>query len=317
MADLGRLNQLPVLYSTPHGIYLGGGDHGEILLPTRYVPRGTQIDDVLEVFIYRDSEDRVIATTETPLVMVGESAPLKVVSVNRNVGAFLDWGLPKDLLLPFRQQAEPVYPGDTVIAYAMVDAKTDRIIATTKINKHLNKPQAVNFKPGQQVALVILAETPLGFNAIVEGTHQGLLYHSNVRATLEVGQKLKGFVTAIRPGGKLDLSLDARGYQRVAPLTDQILSALQAHGGTLPFDDDSSPEAIRQNFDSSKKAFKQALGALFRQRRIRFTNPGIAAVDIREQGGEEWAPGYTGDGGGGAAWGSGYAADGGDGGDGE
>ncbi|MBB5038864.1 CvfB family protein [Prosthecobacter dejongeii] len=290
MADLGRLNQLPVLYSTPQGIYLGGGDHGEILLPNRYVPRGTQIDDVLEVFIYRDSEDRLVATTERPLVMVGESAPLRVVSVNRNVGAFLDWGLPKDLLLPFRQQAEQVFVGDTVIAHVMVDAKTDRIIATTKINKHLNKAQPIGFKPGQQVALVILGETPLGYNAIVEGTHQGLLYHSNVGATLEVGQKLKGFVTAIRPGGKLDLSLDARGYQRVAPLTDQILQALQAKGGQLSFDDDSSPEAIRQNFDCSKKAFKQALGALFRQRRIRFTNPGIAAVDIRESTGQEWRP---------------------------
>jgi predicted RNA-binding protein (virulence factor B family) len=291
MADLGRLNQLPVLYSTPHGIYLGGGDHGEILLPNRYVPRGTQIDDVLEVFVYRDSEDRVIATTETPLVMVGESAPLKVVSVNRNVGAFLDWGLPKDLLLPFRQQAEPVYPGETVIAHAMVDAKTDRIIATTKLNKHLNKQQPVGFKPGQQVALVILAETPLGYNAVVEGTHQGLLYHSNVGAKLEVGQKLKGFISAVRPGGKLDLTLDAKGYKRVAPLTDQILGVLQAQGGALAFDDDSSPEDIRRNFDCSKKAFKQALGALFRQRRIRFTHPGIALVDIRENTGAEWRPG--------------------------
>jgi len=295
MADLGRLNQLTVLYSTPQGIYLGGGDHGEILLPTRYIPRGTQLDDVLEVFVYRDSEDRVIATTERPLVMVGESAPLKVVSVNRRVGAFLDWGLPKDLLLPFRQQAEPVFAGDTVIVHVMVDEKTDRIIATTKINKHLGK-QTAFFKPGQQVALVILAETPLGYNAIVEGTHQGLLYHSNVGAKLEVGQKLKGFVTAIRPGGKLDLSLDAKGYQRVAPLTDQILTALQANGGSLDFDDDSSPESIRQNFDCSKKAFKQALGALFRQRRLRFTNPGIAYVDIRESTGQEWRPGETNDG---------------------
>jgi len=293
MAELGRLNQLQVLYSTPQGIYLGGGDHGEILLPNRYVPRGTQIDDVLEVFVYRDSEDRLIATTEKPLVMVGESAPLRVVSVNRNVGAFLDWGLPKDLLLPFRQQAEQVFVGDTVIAHVMVDEKTDRIIATTKLNKHLNKQhqQPVSFKPGQQVALVILAETPLGYNAIVEGTHQGLLYHSNVGATLQVGQKLKGFVTAIRPGGKLDLSLDARGYQRVAPLTDQIIEALQAHGGRLSFDDDSSPEEIRKNFDSSKKAFKQALGSLFRQRRILFTNPGISLVDIREPTGTEWRPG--------------------------
>lgn len=290
MADLGRLNQLTVLYSTPQGIYLGGGDHGEILLPNRYVPRGTQLDDVLEVFVYRDSEDRLVATTDKPFVMVGESGPMKVVSVNRNVGAFLDWGLPKDLLLPFRQQAEQVYVGDTVIAHVMVDEKTDRIIATTKLNKHISKQPAA-FRPGQPVALVILAETPLGYNALVEGTHQGLLYHSNVGASLQIGQKLKGFVSAVRPGGKLDLSLDARGYQRVASLTDQILQALQANDGHLPFDDDSSPEEIRKNFDCSKKAFKQALGALFRQRHIRFTPPGITIVDIRENTGTEWRPG--------------------------
>ncbi len=290
MASLGKLNSLKVLYSTPQGIYLDGGDHGEILLPNRYVPRGTRLDEMLEVFIYRDSEDRIIATTERPLAMVGESAAFRVVSVNRNVGAFLDWGLPKDLLLPFRQQAEQVYVGDTVVAHVMVDEKTDRIIATTKLNKRLGT-EPVRFKPGQQVALVILGETPLGYNAVVEGTHQGLLYHSNVGATLEVGQQLKGYVTAIRPGGKIDLSLDAKGYQRVAPLTELIVNALTAKGGTLAFDDDSTPEVIRQHFDCSKKAFKQALGALFRQRRIRFTNPGIALVDIREPTGTEWEPG--------------------------
>lgn len=289
MADLGKLNQLPVLYSTPQGVYLGGGDHGEILLPTRYIPRGTQIDDLLEVFVYRDSEDRLIATTERPFAMVGEFAPLKVVSVNRNVGAFLNWGLPKDLLLPFREQAEQVYGGDTVLVYILVDEKTDRIIATTKLNKHLSKLPP-RYKTGQQVNLIILGETPLGYNAIVEGAHQGLLYHTNIGARLHDGQQLKGFISSVRPGGKIDLSLDATGYQRVAPLTEQILNAIQANGGALAFDDDSSPEAIRQAFDCSKKAFKQALGSLFRQRRIRFTLPGIAMVDVREGAGPEWSP---------------------------
>ncbi|HEY1082542.1 MAG TPA: S1-like domain-containing RNA-binding protein [Prosthecobacter sp.] len=292
MAELGKLNHLTVLYSTPQGIYLGGGDHGEILLPNRYVPRGTQLDDVLEVFVYRDSEDRLIATTEKPFLMVGESGPLKVVSVNRNVGAFLDWGLPKDLLLPFRQQAEQVFVGDTVIAHVMVDDRTDRIIATTKLNKHISK-QVAGFKPGQQVSLVILAETPLGYNALVEGTHQGLLYHSQIGARLQIGQQLKGFVSGLRPGGKLDLTLDAQGYKRVAPLTDQIFQALKAKGGALPYDDESSPEEIRRQFDCSKKAFKQALGALFRQRRIRFTNPGIAVAEVPGTSANDWSPGQS------------------------
>jgi predicted RNA-binding protein (virulence factor B family) len=180
--------------------------------------------------------------------------------------------------------------GDTVIAHAMVDEKTDRIIATTKLNKRLNQQPAA-FRPGQPVALVIRAETPLGYNAIVEGTHQGLLYHTNVGAPLQIGQKLKGYVTAVRAGGKLDLSLDARGYQRVAPLTEQILAALKARGGQMPYDDDSAPEVIRQQFECSKKAFKQALGALFRQRKIRFTHPGIAESDLRDGSGEVWQPG--------------------------
>jgi len=291
MASLGKLNALTVLYSTPQGIYLDGGEHGEILLPNRYVPSGTKLDEKLEVFIYRDSEDRIIATTERPLAMVGGFATLEVVSVNRNVGAFLNWGLPKDLLLPFREQAEPVRVRDRVVAYVMVDEKTDRIIATTKLNKHLSRQQPP-FKKAQAVNLLITHRTPLGYNAIIEGTHIGLLYHTNVGAPLQAGQQLKGFVAAIHPGGKIDLSLDASGYQRVAPLTDRILQALRAGGGRLDFDDDSPPEAIRLRFDTSKKAFKQALGALFRQRRIRFTHPaGIEAVDIREPVSGDWQPG--------------------------
>lgn len=289
MAELGRLNQLPVLRSTPQGIYLGAGDDGEILLPNRYVPSGTQLDDLLEVFVYCDSEDRFIATTEKPFAMVGEFAALKVVSLNRNIGAFLDWGLPKDLLLPFREQADRIFAGDTVLVYVMVDERTRRIIATTKLNKHLSKLPP-KYKIGQSVNLVIVNETPLGYNAIVENTHQGLLYRSQIGAKLQPGQALKGFVTGLRPGGKIDLSLDAAGYQRVAPLTEQIVDALKSAQGRLHFDDDSSPEAIREAFGCSKKAFKQALGALFKQRRVEFTQPGIALVDLREGGGPEWHP---------------------------
>lgn len=289
MAQIGKRNSLTVLHSTPHGIYLDGGDHGEILLPNRYIPKGTSIGDALDVFIYRDSEDRLVATTEHPLATVGEFATLEVVSVNRNIGAFLNWGLLKDLLLPFREQADQVFVGDKVVAYIMLDEKTDRIIATTRLNRHLSR-QRPPFKPAQQVSLLITARTPLGYNAIVEGSHVGLLYHSNIGAPLQIGQKLNGFVSAIHPSGKIDLSLDASGYQRVASLTDRILEALKNSGGKLAFDDDSPPEIIRSTFEASKKAFKQALGALYRQRRIRFTNPGIEALDIRESKEGDWKP---------------------------
>lgn len=289
MAQIGKRNSLIVLHSTPHGIYLDGGEHGEILMPNRYIPKGTSLGDALEVFVYRDSEDRLIATTEQPLAMVGEFATLEVVSVNRNIGAFLNWGLLKDLLLPFREQADQVWVGDQVVAYVMLDPKTDRIIATTRLNRHLSRERPP-FKPAQPVALLITARTPLGYNAIVEGTHLGLLYHTNVGSPLHLGQKLNGFVSMVHPSGKIDLSLDASGYQRVASLTDRILEALKNNGGRLEFDDDSPPEAIRNHFEASKKAFKQALGALYRQRRIEFTRPGIALLDIREAKPGDWKP---------------------------
>lgn len=289
MAQIGKHNSLIVLHSTPQGVYLDGGEHGEILLPNRYIPKGTSLGDALDVFVYRDSEDRLVATTETPLATVGQFATLEVVSVNRNIGAFLHWGLAKDLLLPFREQADPVRPGDKVVAYVMLDEKTDRIIATTRLNRHLSKERP-RYKPGQPVSLLIAARTPLGYNAIIEGAHLGLLYHANVGAPLQPGQKVKGFIGDIHPGGKIDLSLDASGYQRVASLTDRILEALKANGGQLSVDDDTPPERIRSQFDSSKKAFKQALGALYRQRRIEFTHPGIALVDITTPKAGDWRP---------------------------
>ncbi|MBK8091415.1 MAG: GntR family transcriptional regulator [Verrucomicrobiaceae bacterium] len=290
MTHIGQRNSLTVLYSTPHGVYLDAGELGEILLPNRYIPRGTDIGQMLDVFIYRDSEDRLVATTERPLAMVGEFATLEVVSVNRNIGAFLHWGLPKDLLLPFREQGEQkVMPGEKVVVYVLLDEKTDRIIASTRLNRHLSKARPP-FKPQQEVRLLIAARTPLGYNAIIEGTHLGLLYHTNLGAPLTIGQQVKGYVMMIHPGGKIDLSLDASGYQRVASLTDQILSALQQNGGRLPFDDDSPPEKIRATFDASKKAFKQALGALYRQRRIEFTRPGIQVLNPAEAKSGDWQP---------------------------
>jgi predicted RNA-binding protein (virulence factor B family) len=275
MATIGKRNVLSIIRESSPGLYLDGGELGEILLPGRYIPKGLKAKDKLDVFVYRDSEDRLVATTETPLAMVGEFAYLKVLSVNRNIGAFLDWGLPKDLLLPFREQESPVRAGDWVIVHVGLDEKSNRILASMRLNRHLSRDTPV-YRDGQPVNLLILGRTPLGYNAIVENAHRGLLYHDNLATALLPGQKLKGFVRTVRPNGKIDLRLDASGYKRVAALTDQIVQALESNSGQLAFDDDSSPEAIRQKFGVSKKAFKQALGKLYKARRIRFTNPGIS-----------------------------------------
>jgi predicted RNA-binding protein (virulence factor B family) len=269
MATIGQLNTLSIARASGPGLYLDGEQLGEILLPEKYVPRDLKPKQLLDVFIYLDSEDRLVATTEMPRAMVGEFADFKVLSVNPRVGAFLDWGLPKDLLLPFREQESPVRLGQRVVAYVLLDEQTNRIIATTRFSKHLNR-QPPRYRNGQPVNLLITDKTPLGYNAIVENSHRGLLYHDRVSQPLEIGEKVRGFVRLVRPDGKIDLSLDASGYKRVVSLKEQIVDALKENDGKLAFDDDSPPEAIRGKFGVSKKAFKQALGGLYKLRRIRF-----------------------------------------------
>ena len=285
MATIGKRNTLTVLRESKSGIYLDGGGHGEILLPNRYVPREVAMGDRLEVFVYRDSEDRLVATTETPRATVGEVATLKVISINRQVGAFLDWGLAKDLLLPFREQTGPVQVGQDVVVRIYLDEKTQRIVATMKLGRD-SALEPLNYRSGQQVEFLITDKTPLGYKALVEGKHPGLLYHEGISVPVAVGQKLKGFVRALRPDGKIDLSLDQAGYRRVAPLALRIVQALQRNRGRLGLDDDSPPEAIRLAFGASKKAFKQALGTLYKARRIRFSKPGIELLDNTT-----WSPG--------------------------
>ena len=285
MATIGQRNLLRVVREAPPGLYLDGEAAGEILLPGRYIPPGTAPGDRLDVFVYRDSEDRLVATTEQPRAVVGEFACLKVVSVNPRVGTFLDWGLAKDLLLPFREQSKPLRIGDSVVVVVCLDPQSDRIVATTRLGRFLSH-ETPTYTAGQPVNLLITGPTPLGYNAIVESAHRGLLYHDKLSAPLSVGQKIKGFIRGIRPGGLIDLSLDPSGYKRVASLSLLIAQAIERNGGHLDFDDNSSPEAIRETFGVSKKAFKQALGNLYKRRRIRFLNPGIELLDN-----SNWSPG--------------------------
>ena len=271
---MGRRNSLVVTHEAPPGFYLDGGSHGEILLPGRYIPRGARPGDTLDVFVYRDSEDRPVATTETPLAMVGEFAYLRVVSVNERVGVFFDWGLEKDLLLPLREQASPLRPGDRRVVRVALDPKTDRIIASARLNRWLNLTPAP-YTEGQRVAIIITGDTPLGHNAVIENAHRGLLYRSELAGPLGTGQQFQAYVRAVRADGKIDLALDRAGFHRIAPASEQILAALESAGGHLALHDNSSPEEIRDALGLSKKAFKQAIGTLYRARRIVIEPTGI------------------------------------------
>lgn len=281
MAIIGRRNRLLIERSAPPGFYLNGGKLGEILLPGRYVPPTAKPGDRLDVFVYLDSEDRLVATTETPKAMVGEFAGLEVTGTHPRVGAFLDWGLAKDLLLPFSEQTGPVRAGQTVVVYVQLDSRSGRIIATERWQRFLNRGEDT-YQEKQPVELIIARQTPLGYSAIVNNDRLGLLYHSSLGVPLTIGQRMKGYVREVRPDGKLDLSLDPAGYSRILPLKLRILSAMQDNGGSLELDDDSPPEIVREKFQCSKKSFKQALGALYKSRRIEFTRPGIRARDNTE-----------------------------------
>ncbi len=279
MASIGIRNILRVVRQTVPGVYLDGCELGDILVPRRYVPESAKEGELLDVFVYRDSEDRLVATTEQPYAQVGEFAFLRVVSSDGKLGAFLDWGLSKDLLLPIREQAHRVRAGQWVVAAVALDPKSGRLIGSTRLNRFLNLTRPT-YAEGDTVKLLIAEQTELGYKAIVENAFWGLLYYSELSVPLEIGQSFRGYVRIVREDGKIDLRMDPAGYGRVAPLTEQILAALEASGGRLDFDDASSPEAIRAAFGTSKKAFKQALGALFRDRAIRFKDGGIEKEEV-------------------------------------
>lgn len=278
MATIGKRNTLKIIREAPPGLYLDGGELGEILLPGKFIPRDIKPKDLLNVFIYLDSEDRLVATTETPLAEVGEFAALKVVGVNRNVGAFLNWGLSKDLLLPFREQTKPPRIGERIVVFVLLDETSNRIVATARLNRHLSQ-EPPQYQPGESVNIFVVSKTPLGYNAIIENSHRGLLYSDRTTAPLEIGHRLKAYIRTIRDGGKIDLALDPPGaYKQVPSITGQILDALEKNNGKLGFDDSTPPETIREKFNVSKNTFKRALAALYKKRRIRFTNPGIELI---------------------------------------
>ncbi|MBE7927107.1 CvfB family protein [Pseudomonas saudiphocaensis] len=268
MAAIGRYNSLQIVKHTSFGLYLDGGPDGEILLPNRYIPKDTptEVDDWLNVFVYLDSDDKLIATTEKPKVQVGEFASLKVVQINR-IGLFLDWGLPKDLLLPHSEEKRPLQEGDYCVVYVYLDKHTRRITATARLDRYLDKTPP-RYQVGEAVDLLVVERTDLGHKAIINGQHWGLIHKNEAFKFLRGGMREKGYIRELRADGKISLSLQPLGSEAVDSLQALIMQKLQENQGSLPVSDKTPAEEIAQLFGVSKGNFKKAIGGLYKQGRI-------------------------------------------------
>jgi predicted RNA-binding protein (virulence factor B family) len=266
MADLGRYNNLKILRRVDIGVYVDGGELGAILLPRKYVTDAMQPGQQLELFVYNDSEDRVVATTLRPALQVGECAYLRVVSTSR-YGAFMDWGLPKDLLVPFGEQQKPMQKGYSYMVYAFVDTVTGRIAASTRLEQHLSL-QASHYRAGQAVTLQIYGKSDLGFKAVVDGAYLGQLYDNETFQHLHFGEALPGYIKRLRSDGRIDLLLSQPSAQQRDLLGEAIVEHLRQNHGVTRLTDKSPPEDIYRTFGVSKGNYKKALGKLYRLQRI-------------------------------------------------
>jgi len=273
MANIGEFNSLKVIALTANGVYLDANELGEILLPNRYVPENCQIDDEVKVFIYADSADRLVATTETPLAQVNQFASLKVVQLNK-MGAFLDWGLPKDLLVPYNQQHSDMEQGKYYLVRIYLDTNTERLVASSKIDRFIDVWPA-EYQKWDKVELIIGGKTDLGFKAIINGQHWGLLYDNEIFQPLRIGKKVTGYVKNIRPDGRIDLSLSRPGEGKVNDFSAKLLAHIAEHDGFSPLHDKSSPELIQRTLGVSKKTFKATVGNLLKQKKITIESNGI------------------------------------------
>lgn len=273
MAILGKINPLKVVKLVDFGLYLDGGSDGEILLPKRYVPEGVEVGDTLPVFIYNDSEDRIIATTEKPLALVGEFAFLEVVEVS-GPGAFLEWGLMKQLFVPFREQREPMVVGRSYPVFVYVDFESHRITASSKLARFIDTSRP-ELNDGDEVDIMLYQRTDLGWKAIVNQQYSGVLYENEVFQPLSIGQSLKGYIKQVRPDDKIDLMLQKPGFEKVDDFSKELYERLKAAGGFLSVTDKSPSEYIYNLFGVSKKTFKKAVGDLYKKRLIVLEETGI------------------------------------------
>jgi predicted RNA-binding protein (virulence factor B family) len=277
MIQLGRTYTLDVVKKVDFGFYLAAGELGEVLLPRKYAPDNLRVGTAVEVFLYLDSNALPVATTQKPRAQVGEFAYLKVVDTS-NVGAFLDWGLDKDLLVPFAEQHRPMEVGRSYLVTLYIDSNDGRIVASSKIDKFLDDDRPHRFKPGQAVDLIIANSTDLGYKAIINHTHWGVLYKDEVFQRLSFGQSIKGFIKRIRADGKIDLTLQGGQVTRDKN-AEVILNYLKSQNGFAPVHDKSDPKLIADLFGISKGAFKKAIGGLYKKRIISIEKDGIHLLD--------------------------------------
>ena len=282
MIEIGKYNTLTILRDTKVGLFLGTpetdpeGIH-DILLPNKYVPNEFEIGEELIVFVYLDHEERPVATTLEPYILLNEFALLRVNYVNQ-VGAFMDWGMEKDILVPFKEQARPMEKGKRYLVYLYMDEKTNRLVASSKTNQFLNNDN-LTVERGEEVELIVSHITDIGINVIINEQHKGLLYKDEVfDDSIRTGDRLRGYIKHIRPDNKIDVSLEKIGYERIEPNAERILDELRASRGFLRLNDNSHPEDIKTVLQMSKKTFKKAVGALYKDKLIEIKDDGIYLV---------------------------------------
>jgi len=277
MAELGRINRLKIVREVEFGVYLDGENLGEILMPIRYVPAESRVDDEVDVFISLDSEDRLVATTDKPIAMVGEFGYMEIVGES-NIGAFADWGLMKDLFIPFREQKQRMEQGRSYLIRVYIDKETTRIAGSGRVERFLDNIPP-DFVVGQEVDLYIYSESELGYTAIINNTHTGILYHSDLFKLVRKGQRTKGFIKKIREDDKIDLSLEPIGYRnKIDEISQRVIDTLTQNNGFLAINDKTDPNVIYKMLDMSKKNFKKSIGSLFKAGLITISDNGIKLV---------------------------------------
>jgi predicted RNA-binding protein (virulence factor B family) len=275
MLAIGKMNKLSVDRIVDMGAYLTS-DQGEVLLPKKYVPENLNAGDSIEVFVYIGDQDNLVATVNKPHAVLGDIATLQVVDIT-DYGAFLDWGLEKDLLLPNGLMLKPVVPGQKCVVKLVIDEKTGRVTACSKLRRHLNQNNKM-MKPGDEVSVLFFDENEVGYVGIINDSFVGMLHNPDATKPIEIGDTLTVYIKRVLPEGLTELSLRKVGYQAVVESRPQILDALESAGGFLPFTDKSSPEEIREQFDMSKKAFKRVVGTLYKEKKIMIEDDGIRLV---------------------------------------